>query len=205
MKSKRLEHNAAPCPDVEPIASVMAFNASDARTIAEVVVRNALKWVGTRTRRSIDEVVKSLNQGDVTAHRELKLGLARHIAEYLGFLDEDVKAVFVADHMDQYAEDGNEPERRWVVHLVIFANPKTAALTSLVNALDRALTRALQESGAGVETERFLDVQLVNSAELENLARYAALLRAPKYLPTRVWQREAREAHSPDRVAPLSK
>jgi hypothetical protein len=92
-----------------------------------------------------------------------------------------------------------------MVHLVIFANPKTAALTSLVNALNRALTLVLQESGAGVKTERFLDVQLVNSAELENLARYAALLKAPNYLPTRVWQREGRESNSPDRVAPLGK
>lgn len=175
---------------MKPAPPIVSLQTSDAHTIAGVIVTNALEWVSARLGCDKVKAVECLNRSDTAARRELKLGLARYLAEYLGFLDEDVKAVYVSDHMDNYRDESAENPPRWVIHLVVFADPKTAALSSLVSALNRTLTLVLGEAVECAETEGFLDVQLVNSADLENLARYAALLTAPSYRPTRIWQRE---------------
>lgn len=184
------EHTANQWPEMKPAPPVLSLHTSDMHTIAGVIVTNALEWVSAKLRCDKVRVVDCLNRGDPAARRELKLGLARYLAEYLGFLDEDVKAVYVSDHVDNYAGESVAGSSRWVIHLVVYAEPKTAALTSLLGALNRALTAEMRKSVEYAETEGFLDVQLINSADLENLARYAALLNAPRYRPTRIWQRE---------------
>lgn len=199
MASKQWERAVNQSTEMKLGLPVFALYPSDAHTIARVIVTNALEWVSARLGCNRVQVVKCLDRGDMAAHRELKLGLARYLAEYLGFLDEDVKAVYVADHVDNYGGESPEKPRRWIIHLVVFADPKTAALTSLVSALNPALVLVLSELVEGAETEGFLDVQLVNSADLENLARYAALLSAPSYRPTRIWQRESFAASTQER------
>lgn len=190
MASKRWEHTGNQWSEMKPTPRIVSLETSDAHSIAGVIVTNALEWVSARVGYDKSEAVKCLNRGDTVAHREFKLGLARYLAEYLGFLDEDVKAVYVADHSANYGGESPEKPSRWSTHLVVFADPKTAALTLLINALNPALANALRESLECAKTEGFLDVQLVNSADLANLARYAALLTAPNYRPTRIWQRE---------------
>lgn len=190
MTSKRREPEANQWPEMKPSPTVLALHTSDAHAIAKVIVANALDWVSARPRCDKSKLVKRLNRGDKAAQRELKLGLARYLAEYLGFLDEDVKAVYVSDHAEPYGGEATEKPTRWLIHLVVFAEPKTAALTSLLSALNRALTAALRESVVSAGTNGFLDVQLVNSADLENMARYAALLTAPSDRTTHIWQRE---------------
>lgn len=190
MTSKGWEQTANQLPEMKPAPPVLGLCTNDAHVIAGVIVTNALEWVGARLGCGKANVVKCLKRGDTAARRELKLGLARYLAEYLGFLDEDVKAVYVSDHVDNYRDEWAEKPPRWIIHLVVFADPKTAALASLVSALNRALASALRESVECGETEDFLGVQLVNSADLENLARHAALLTAPSYRPTRIWQQE---------------
>lgn len=155
-----------------------------------MIVANSLEWVSARSNCDKSEIMKRLNHGDMTARRELKLGLARYLAEYLGFLDENVKAVYVSDPIDNYRDESGEEPPSWIIHLVVFADPKTVALTLLINALNRALMFVLSKAVEYAETEDFLDVQLANSADLENLARYAALLTAPSSSPTCIWQRE---------------
>lgn len=201
MLSRGKENTTIQWPEMKPAPPVISLHTSDALTIARVIVTNALEWVSAKLRCDKDLVVECLNRGDMAARRELKLGLARYLAEYLGFLDEDVKAVYVSDHVDNSDGEMVAQSSRWVIHLVVYAEPKTAALTSLLGALNRALTTALRKSVECAEIEGFLDVQLINSADLENLARYAALLNAPSYRPTRVWQREPPASSSPERSA----
>lgn len=193
MISNKGEHIANQLPELKPAPPVLSLQTSEAQTIARAIVANALEWVGVRLSCDKVKAVEYLNRGDLEARRELKLGFARYLAEYLGFLDEDVKAVYVTDHIDNYRGESSLESPHWIIHLVVFADPKTAALTSLISALKRALVLVMDELVEGAETEDFLDVQLVNSADLENLARSAALLTAPNYNPTRIWQRERHE------------
>lgn len=190
MTSKQWQPTARQAPEMKPAPPLMSLQTNDAYTIAEVIVTNAFEWAGARLNCPVSRVVQCLNHGDPAARREFKLGLARYLAEYLGFLDEDVKAVYVSDLIENYRDETAAVPSRWVIHLAVFADPKTAALASLVNAMNRALILVLDKEVAGAEPEGFLDVQLVNSADLENLARYAALLSAPNSRPTRIWQRE---------------
>jgi hypothetical protein len=191
MTTKRLERIPDTWPELKPAPPVVALQTSDAHAIAGAIVNNALDWVSARLDSSRDAAVRRLNRRDTAAQRELKLGLARYVAEYLGFFDEDVKAVYVADHSDTYQNKSDTAASRSIIHLVVFADPKTAALTLLVEALNRALTRVLSNSVEFTKTERFLDVQVVNSADLANLARYAALLTTPPSANhKRIWQRD---------------
>ncbi len=188
---------------MKPVLPASAHSTSDAHAIAGAIVSITLEGAGARLGCDKVQVVKRLNDGDMGARREIKLGLAQYLAEYLGFLDEDVKAVYVSDHVDNYRAESAEKLYPWNVQLVVYADPKTAALTLLLSALKRALARALRESVEVGGTEDFLDIQTVNRADLENLARYAALLTAPGNGTTRVWQREPPESNREQRNEPL--
>lgn len=180
MANQRREWTANQSLEPERTAPLSALDASDAHTIAEAIVNRALDWASTRLNADVSAVVTRLNRGDTAAQREFKLGLARHVAEYLGFLDKGVKAVYVADHVNPRRSELDAVAPRWTVHLVVFAEPKTAALKSLLSALNDAFAMVLREYLNCARMERFLDVQLVNRADLENLARCAALLTAPR-------------------------
>lgn len=196
MTSTQRQPAVRQAPEIKPAPPLMSLQTNDAYTIAEVIVTNAFEWAGARLNCPVSRVVQSLGHGDVAARREFKLGLARYLAEYLGFLDEDVKAVYVSDPIENYRDKAAGVPPRWVIHLAVFADPKTAALASLVNALNRALLLVLDNAVTGAEPEGFLDVQLVNDTDLQNLARYAALLSAPNARPTRIWQREPPSANT---------
>lgn len=177
-------------PKLKPAPAVVALYTSDARAIAEIIVGNTLEWASARLQCELDEVIQSLNNGDLTVQRELKLGLAHFVAEYLGFLDRDIKAVYIANSADPDRDRTRDTAPPLMIQLVVYAEPKTAALASLIGALNRALTAVLQASVASVGHDRFLDVQLVNAADREKLARYAALLTPPIQYGMRIWERK---------------
>ncbi|OQY92887.1 MAG: hypothetical protein B6D41_08015 [Chloroflexi bacterium UTCFX4] len=170
--------------------SVSNLETSDAIVHAQALVERALHSQSAKRHYGVDQTLTALRRGENTAWRELKLELARNIAEFLGFFVQDVQAVYVADAVDSYRHELAENPPRRMIHLVIFANVKTAALKALVNALERALGAAVSEYVGGAVNEYSLQVQLVDSADLEQLARYAALLTAPSQRPTCVWERE---------------
>jgi len=173
---------------------VSNLETSDTVVHAQALVERALHSQSAKRHCGVDQTLTALRRGENAAWRELKLELARNIAEFLGFFAQDVQAVYVADAVDSQRHGLAENPPRRMIHLVVFANVKTAALKALVNALDRALNAAVNEYIGGGVSEHSLQAQLVDSADLEQLARYAALLTAPSQRPTCVWEREPVDA-----------
>jgi hypothetical protein len=171
-----------------------ALETSDASALADVIFGRALQWVSIRRQCAVEQALAELRRGEPAAWHALKLGLARYAAEFLGFFDEDVKAVYVADFADSYRREPDERAPQGMVHLIVFANSKTAALKSLINVLDRALDSVMSQRIGRTGTKHSLEVQLVDGADLEHLARYAALLMSVGDAPTCIWERDPADA-----------
>ena len=139
-------------------------------------------------------LVECLRQGNHTANSRYKHNLAQQMAEHLGMCDDDVKVVYIYDH-DIEDTHWDEEWSPLIVHLIVWAQPKTAALNSLIAALNRALTRCYGDLIGDLPPVHLLDVQVIDDVEVKNRAGYASLLFSPHFRPLVVWKREP-DSHS---------
>ena len=140
---------------------------------------------------SLDAVADLLRQNDRTACEYCLYGMAKGVATSLGTMDEHVKAVYVLDY-DATPEDlcfGTLNQGAPLIHLIVWTGRKTAALSSLVAALDRALARAYTDLFGGPQMEALLDVQMIDDADVENRTGHGALLQAIHHRPIQIWER----------------
>jgi hypothetical protein len=136
------------------------------------------------------EVVKRLQQCDSSACQYCRYGLAKKAAESLGNLDDNIKSVYVLDY-DATPHDLAfcQGEQRSPIHLIVWAERKTDALSSLVAALDRALAKGYAELISAPDLARMLDVQVVVDQDVEDRIGYGALLSSTYNRPIQVWER----------------
>jgi len=142
---------------------------------------------------SLEAVADLLRQKDRTACEYCLYSIAKTVAASLGGVDENVRAVYVLDY-DATPEDlcfGTLNQGTPLVHLIVWAERKTAALGSLVAALDRALAQVYSDLIGGPQVEALLDVQVIDDADVENHTGHGALLYAIHHRPIRVWERKA--------------
>ena len=140
---------------------------------------------------NLDAVADLLRRNDRAACEYCLYGIAKGVATFLGTMDEQVKAVYVLDY-DATPEDlcfGTLNQGTPLVHLIVWTERKTAALSSLVAALDRALAQAYTDLVGGPHVEVLLDAQMIDDADIENRAGYGALLQAIHHRPIQIWER----------------
>jgi hypothetical protein len=143
---------------------------------------------------SAEAVVDRLRQNDKTVCGYFLHGIAKRLAVSLGAVDEHVRAVYVLDY-DATPEDlcfGTLDRGMPLIHLIVWAERKTAALGSLVAALDLALARACADLVGGSAAAGLLDVQVVDDADVENRTGYGALLHSIHHRPIQIWECKAR-------------
>jgi hypothetical protein len=164
---------------------------SDVASIAEATLAKALEFCAQKMGfDSHQAVVDRLRQGDNTACGYCHYSLAKQMAESLGTLDENVKAVYIYDY-DATPEDlcFGETTQAPLVHLIVWARRKTGALNSLVAALDRALVQSYADLIGMRRLTHLLDVQVIDDADVENRVGYGALLYSLHHRPIQVWER----------------
>jgi len=159
---------------------------------AESMLTEAIKFCARKIGvDSVDTVADLLRQNDRTACEYCLYGIAKQAAISLGAMDENVKAVYVVDY-DATPEDiclGALSQGRRLVHLIVWTGCKTAALSALVAALDRAVAQAYTNLLDGPEVKGLLDVQLVDDADVEGRTGHGALLWAIHHQPIPIWER----------------
>jgi hypothetical protein len=141
---------------------------------------------------SLEAVVDLLRQNDRMACEYCLYSMAKRVAASLGAVDENVRAVYVLDY-DATPEDicfGTLHQGAPLVHLIVWAERKTAALSSLVAALDRALAQAYTDLVGGPQVESLLDVQVIDDADVESRTGHGALLQAIHHRPIQIWERK---------------
>ena len=170
---------------VEPRAGADLSDAA-ANALAE-----AMAFCARKLGIEADAVVERLRQGDRTACGYCLYGVAVHVAATLGAMDDQVKAVYVLDH-DATPEDlcfGTLGEHAPVVHMIVWTARKTAALRSLLAALDRALTETYAGCIAQPGLRSLLDVQTIDDDDVAQRRGHGALLHALHQRPVQVWER----------------
>lgn len=165
--------------------------AKDVATTAGVVLTQAMEYCAQKMRLdSSQPVVDRLRAGDGQACEYCHYSVAKQVAESLGALDENIKAAYIYDY-DATPEDScfGEVGRALPIHLVVWAERKTAALNAVVETWDRALAQRYGEIVGGHQPAHLLDVQVVDSADVEKRIGYGALLSSLHHRPIQVWKR----------------
>jgi hypothetical protein len=135
-------------------------------------------------------VIECLRRGDALACDYFHYSLAHQVGECLGELDVGAKAVYLyiydATPMDAYlSEEAHTP----LMHLVVWAQRKTAALDAVVDALDQAVAKDYASLAGVPRLPRVLDIQVVDDAEVSGRIGYGALLTSIHEPPLQVWKR----------------
>jgi hypothetical protein len=175
--------------DGELVASSLAL--SDAVRLAETALTRALEFsaqkIGVDCHRA---VVDRIRKGDKAACGYCHYGLAKEIAERLGELAQDVKVVYLCDY-DATPQDSCfcEGTGAALLHLIVWAERRTAALNSLVEVLDRALVTKYADLIDQPHLAHLLDVQVVDDADVEKRVGYGAMLYSLHNRPIEVWKR----------------
>lgn len=163
----------------------------DVASTAEAALTQALEFCAQKMGLdSPQAVVDHLRQDNSTAFGYWHYGLAKQVAKHLGAWDEDVKAVYIYDY-DATPEDVcfGEMMPAEPIHLIVWAQRKTAALESLVAVLNRALVQGCADLIGRPRLMRLLDVQVIDDADVKNRVGYGALLSSLYHRPIRIWER----------------
>lgn len=163
----------------------------DADSTAEITLTQALEFCAQKMKLAGPQaVVDSIQQGDRNACKYCHYSIAKQVAESLGALDENVKAVYVADY-DATPEDlcFGTGTRTSPIHMIVWAERKTNALEALTEALDRAMAKRYANIVGPRQLTHLLDVQVVDDDDVENHIGYGAMLSSLYNRPIQIWER----------------
>jgi hypothetical protein len=163
----------------------------DAVSTAEITVAQAMEYCAQKMGlSSAQEAVEQLREGTAAACNYCHYSVAKQVAEALGALDQNIRAAYVFDY-DATPHDVcfGEAASSMPVHLLVWTERKTGALSSLVEALDGALAQQLVNLLGRGPRAHVLDVQIVDDADVENRMGYGALLSSLYQRPIKVWER----------------
>ena len=163
----------------------------DAASAARITLTDALRFCADKMGLSSHAaVVEHLRNGDSSACEYCHYSIAKHVADSLGALDKNVKAVYAVDY-DATPEDVcfGATMQTSPVHLIVWVERPTSALNSLTEALDRALVERFNEIVGTHHLVHMLDVQVVNDADVKNRVGYGAMLTSLHQRPIQVWKR----------------
>ena len=164
----------------------------DLSMTAEHAVAEAVEYCVQKTKLgSASEVLRAIQQGNRSACAYCLYALAKQMAESIGTFDETVKAVYTLDY-DATPEDlcfGSAAQETPLIHLVVWTERKTAALDSLIAALDRAILQVYENTLGKGERSSMLDVQTIDDEDVRNRIGYGALMTSIHHPPIQIWQR----------------
>jgi hypothetical protein len=164
---------------------------SDVVSVAEAVLDRAVEFCAQKLNHITPEaVIDLLRQGDHSTYRYWLYGVAKYVSEHLGAWDESITAIYIYEY-DATPEDLSLAEAAPdpLIHLIIWAQRKTAALNSLIEGLDRALIQAHSELLGTHQLKYLLDVQVVDDQEMNNRRGYGALFSSLHHRPLPLWKR----------------
>jgi hypothetical protein len=172
-------------------AATAPFRWPDASSTAKVVFDEGLAFCARKAGlKDTQTALERLRQGDATIRHYCRYGLAKKVAESIGHLDDNVKAVYTLDY-DATPEDRcfSSEAQTSPIHLIVHAARKTDALNALVGALDRALVKEYANIIDAPQLTHLLDVQVVDDADVEDRIGYGALISSIHNRPIQIWER----------------
>lgn len=160
------------------------------KSIVADMIEEALTFSAAKTRTGTKEkALDRVLQGDCSVCEYMRYGLAKGIAQYLGSIDDTVKAVYVYE--PEYATDEEMVGLSFSINLLAWVQRESAALNSIVAGLDAALMEERKRLLCPDATaECFsLDVKVADDDEVRRRRGYGALVNSIFVRPTKVWGR----------------
>ena len=186
-----IEHSVVEREPVGVEAAAPNWQLPRADTIAGTALNTALGCCAQRMGVDDEQVVRCLQQGDGATRSRYHYDLAKQIAEALGMLDETIKAVYVLDY-DATPEDicFCEANADPLIHLIVWTQRRTPALSALAAAIDRALVQSYRDLVRAPHLGNLLDVQVVDDANVKQRTAYGALFASIHHRPITLWERQ---------------
>jgi len=164
------------------------------RTRVDQMIESAVAFCARKVfAGDTDRALAMLRQGRCDVCDYLRYGLARQIGDYLGRTDSTIKAVYL---FEGEPDEGNEPApnspaRASGISLIAWVDRKTAALSALAAALETNLAHGRRAIGCPLARPScyFLDVHMVDDADIRDHRGYAAVLDGLHVRPLEVWTR----------------
>jgi hypothetical protein len=187
--NKSMPKNQAEVQSITVTAS--PFRLPDATSTMEDALSRALDYCADKLDLQGPQAsLEKVRQGDQRAVEYCHYRLAQQAAEALGALDDNVRSVSLYE-FEATAEDrafGDKLEAL-PIHLLVWVDRKTGALSSLVAALDRALVKEYTEMIGPRRLGHVLDVQVIDNSDIESHRGFAALLYSLYNRPIQLWAR----------------
>jgi hypothetical protein len=160
------------------------------RTAGEILTQ-AMEYCAQKMQLdSPQTVVARLRSGEGKACEYCHYSVAKQVAATMGTLDTNIKAAYIYDY-DATPEDlcFGATGRGLPIHLLIWAERKTAALSALAETLGRALAQQYAVMIGVPEPAHLLDVQVVDDTDVNRRLGHAALLSSLYHRPVEIWKR----------------
>ena len=135
---------------------------------------------------------RALGRGKCDVCDYLCYSLARQAGEYLGQMDARVKAIYLFE--PEYAKAGEieAMQRTPGIHLIAWADRKSAALNALAASLAANLAESLRQELGCIKASPAcytLDVQIVDDDDVYYRRGFGTLVESVYVRPIRVWER----------------
>jgi len=141
-----------------------------------------------------EQAREALQNGDCCVCEYLRYALAQGVAEYLGSVDDTIKAIYTYE--PEYATSLDEPipdrpNFSSGLNLIAQVSRKSAALSSVVASISSALAEEYGRLGCPKANPLCsgLDVQVVNEDEVRRRIGYGALIDSLYVRPMEIWHR----------------
>ncbi len=156
---------------------------ADATSAARHVISRTLASCAQEMALARPALIQRLRQRDRALLELWRCALAEQIATLLSSYDDAIKAAYLAGD----PVTGTIPEIT-SMHLIIWVQPRTAALRSLMDALQQALSR---ESGRvfGPDAAGHLHVHMMDDLEIASPRSYSPFVFKQPGAPIEVWKR----------------
>jgi len=176
-------------PKTQPMGRMDAPLTHDATRMVEKALSFCESMTGVRGR---GRLATALRLESPRVHDYFRHSLAQQVAGYLAQLDDSIVGVYTHSYGD--AEEEGEDRSCGVatnINLILHVRRKTAALSSAIASLDRALLEQYRALVApnGDKMSSLLDVQVVDDRDVEDGVGFGAVLRASYSKPVRLWAR----------------
>jgi len=135
---------------------------------------------------------QALRQGRCDVCEYLRYSLAGQIGDYLGVTDPMVKAVYLVEAEEPDGFDDVAPIRQPTgINLIAWVERKTAAVAALAKSLEAGLAASRRALGCDRAASAcfFLDVHLVDDADVQERRGYGVLVNSLHVEPMKVWGR----------------
>jgi len=159
------------------------------------MVEEALEFCAEKVGLKDKEQARSvLLTGDCCACEYLRYALAQKVAEYLGSVDDTIKAVYTFEPEYATYVDGAilaRPNLSPGLNLIARVSRKSAALSSVVASLSSSLAEECKQLGCNKANVLCyeLDVKVVDNDEVQKRVGYGALISSLYVRPIEVWHR----------------